>query len=307
MGSPRSSRPTRASPLLDVTATDAVVTPRWVVRDRVLSSDRPLVMGILNTTPDSFSDGGLFVTLDAAVAHGRAMAAAGADIIDVGGESTRPGSVGVDAATELDRVIAVITALADDGTAVSVDTTKPEVAAAALEAGAVVINDVSALRSPGMAELVADSGAGVVLMHMLGEPRSMQDEPVYDDVVEEVGRYLADRAGVAEVAGIAPDRICLDPGIGFGKRLGHNLALLANVDRLAAIGYLICVGASRKSWMEQLLGPVPMDERDALTTAAHALAIARGAGVIRTHDVVMGLRSARISAAIVAARRGETA
>lgn len=261
-------------------------------------------MGVVNVTPDSFSDGGLFLAADAATAHGLRLWEEGADLVDVGGESTRPGAAAVSAADEAERVIPVVAALAAAGVRVSIDTSKPVVAAAALDAGAVVVNDVTALADPAMAPVVAAAGAGVVLMHMQGTPRTMQADPRYDDVVAEVGAFLMDRVAVARAAGIPEHAICLDPGIGFGKTAAHNVDLLASgVAALAATGHPVLVGASRKSFIEHLLGPVPMAERDAPTVAAHVLAIAGGAAVIRTHNVVEGLRSARIADAIV---RGTT-
>jgi len=256
-------------------------------------------MGIINVTPDSFSDGGRFLAHDAAIAHGFAMAEAGADLVDVGGESTRPGAAGVAAGDEIDRTAPVVRALADRDLLVSIDTSKAEVAAAAIDAGAAVVNDVTAMGVPEMAGLVAETGTGLVLMHMLGSPRTMQADPQYNDVVDEVRDFLVSRAGMAVSAGIAGEAICIDPGIGFGKNLDHNLALLANVTALAATGFPVLMGASRKSWMTQLLGDLEPEERDPVTAAAHALAIAGGASVIRVHDVVMGLRSARTADAIV--------
>jgi dihydropteroate synthase len=258
-------------------------------------------MGILNVTPDSFSDGGRFADPGAAVAHGLDMQRAGADLVDVGGESTRPGSEGVDAATEIERVVPVVESLASQGVVVSIDTSKPEVAEAAIAAGAAIVNDVTALGDPATAGVAAASGCGVVLMHMLGSPRTMQEDPRYDDVVVEVRDYLVERAEAAASAGVAPGSICIDPGIGFGKTPEHNLALLGSMEDLAATGYPVLVGASRKSWMTSLLGDLTMEDRDAVSAVAHALAIAGGASVIRVHDVVMGLRSARTADAIVRA------
>jgi dihydropteroate synthase len=256
-------------------------------------------MGIVNVTPDSFSDGGRFLAHDAAIAHGLAMAGAGADLVDVGGESTRPGAAEIGAAAEIDRVVPVVRALAEQGVLVSIDTSKAEVAAAAIEAGAVVVNDVTALGDPAMPGLVAGAGSGVVLMHMKGIPRTMQIDPHYDDVVAEVRDFLLERATTAESSGIAPDAVCIDPGIGFGKNLDHNLALMARIGVLAATGYPVLVGASRKSWITHLLGDMGQADRDLVTTTAHALAIAGGASVIRVHDVVAGLRSARTADAMV--------
>ena len=277
---------------------------RWRIRDRLFDTGgRTLVMGVLNVTPDSFSDGGRFADPDAAVSHGLAMAAAGADLVDVGGESTRPGSARVDAAEEARRVVPVVRSLAAAGVAVSIDTMKPSVAAAAVEAGAAVINDVTALADPEMRRIAADAGAGVVLMHMAGTPETMQDDPHYDDVVEEVAGFLAVRAARAEASGVDPAAICIDPGIGFGKDLGHNLSLLAGIPRLASLGYPVMVGASRKRFLTGILGDLTAEERDAPTAAAHVLAIAGGAAAIRVHDVVTGLRTARVADAIVGAGR----
>jgi dihydropteroate synthase len=260
-------------------------------------------MGVLNVTPDSFSDGGRFLAFDAAVAHGLQMAEDGADLVDVGGESTRPGAEPVEAKAEIERVIPVVQALAAAGVLVSIDTSKAVVAEAAVEAGAAVVNDVSSLSDPAMATLVARSGVGVVLMHMAGEPRTMQQDPRFDDVVAEVADSLVDRAEWAIAQGIDPERICLDPGIGFGKTVAHNLDLIAmGVERIAASGYPVLVGASRKSFIETVLGPIALEDRDGATVAAHVLAIAAGAAAVRTHNVVEGLRSARIADAIV---RGE--
>jgi dihydropteroate synthase len=259
-------------------------------------------MGILNVTPDSFSDGGRFDDAAGAVAEGLRMWDAGADIIDVGGESTRPGSDGVDAATEMSRVIPVVAGLTGGGAVVSVDTSKPEVAAAAVDAGARVVNDITALASPGMAEIVASAGCGVVLMHMQGEPRTMQEAPTYADVAIDVRDFLVERAAAAEGAGIRSDRIAIDPGIGFGKTVSHNLELLARgIPLLATTGYTVLVGASRKSFLAAVAGLDDPLDRDAATAAVHALAIAGGASVVRVHDVAMAVGSARAVDAIVRA------
>jgi dihydropteroate synthase len=260
-------------------------------------------MGVVNVTPDSFSDGGRFLVFDAAVAHGLQMTADGADLVDVGGESTRPGADPVSVDDEIDRVVPVIRALADQGVVVSVDTSKAEVAAAAVEAGAAVVNDITALADAEMVAVVAGSGAGVVLMHMQGTPRTMQQDPHYDDVVAEVAEFLIARAAAATVVGVAPGAIAVDPGIGFGKDLTHNLDLLTTgVAFLAEAGFPVLVGASRKSFIERVIGPVPPEERDAPTVAAHTLAIAAGAAAIRVHNVVVGTRSARVADAIVRGR-----
>lgn len=281
---------------------DSFVPVTWRVRDRILSNaDHTLVMGILNVTPDSFSDGGRWAERDDAIRHGLAMVAAGADLIDVGGESTRPGAESVHADEERARVVPVVEALAGAGAVVSVDTSKASVAAAALDAGASVVNDVTALGDPEMAAVVADAKAGLVLMHMKGTPRTMQDDPRYDDVLADVRRYLVERAEGARAAGVAPERICIDPGIGFGKTMHHNLTLLRRVADLTETGYPVVVGASRKSFLTGILGHLPAGERDVPTTAAHVLAIAGGAAVIRVHEVVNALHTARVADAIVRA------
>jgi len=270
------------------------------------TADHTLVMGVLNVTPDSFSDGGRFDATDAtdaAVAAGLDLWRQGADLVDVGGESTRPGSVGVSVAEETDRVISVVAALAAAGVLVSVDTSKPEVAAAALDAGAEVVNDITALADPDMAALCAARGPGVVLMHMQGTPETMQLDPRYHDVVAEVARYLIDRAAAAVAAGVDPARICLDPGIGFGKRLDHNLDLLSGVATLAATGYPVLIGTSRKGFLGEILATAghgaPADRRDPATHATTALAVVAGAAVVRAHDVVGTLQAARTADAIV--------
>lgn len=251
-------------------------------------------MGVVNVTPDSFSDGGLHTAPNAAIDHGLALAEAGADVVDVGGESTRPGSEGVPAHLERERVLPVIAALAGEGLAVSVDTTKSEVAVAALDAGAEIVNDVSAGGDPDMLALVARTGAGVVLMHMQGTPRTMQDDPRYGDVVEEVRDFLVDRASVAEEEGVDRSRIVIDPGIGFGKTVDHNLQLLRHLGELVVTGYPVLVGSSRKAFLGKLTGILEAADRDQPTAASTALAVAAGAAAVRVHDV----RSSRISADI---------
>jgi dihydropteroate synthase len=256
-------------------------------------------MGVLNVTPDSFSDGGRYSSVEAAIAHGVEMAEAGADIIDVGGESTRPGADPVPAEHELARVVPVIAALVEHGIAVSVDTIKPTVAAAALEAGSIVVNDVTGLRDPDMVELAAEHESGVVVMHMQGEPRTMQENPQYEDVVGEVLDFLVERAGSAEAAGVRRDRIAIDPGIGFGKKFQHNLDLLRNLDRLVETGYPVLLGASRKAFLGRILGGnVPAPERDPATGATVALAIEQGVAIVRVHNVAMGAQTARTVEAI---------
>ncbi len=260
----------------------------------------PCVMGIVNVTPDSFSDGGQHADTDSAVAHGLLLAAEGAAILDVGGESTRPGSDPVAANDELARVVPVIERLAAASPAlISVDTTKAVVAGAALDAGAVLVNDVTALRGdPAMAALVAERGCPLCLMHMLGEPRTMQDDPRYDDVVGEVVAFLEERLALAVAAGVREEQILLDPGIGFGKTVRHNLLLLAHLDRIAALGRPIVLGASRKRFIGALLGAEP-GERAVGTVATTVLGLARGAAIVRVHDVRPNVEALRVAQAIL--------
>ncbi|MGZ4270230.1 MAG: dihydropteroate synthase [Solirubrobacteraceae bacterium] len=244
------------------------------------------IMGVLNVTPDSFSDGGEWFDFDAAVAHGRELIAQGAALLDVGGESTRPGAEPVALDEELARVVPVVRALAGAGAQLSVDTAKAAVAAAALDAGATLVNDTTALRGdPDMAALVAERGCDCCLMHMLGEPRTMQDDPRYEDVVSEVARFLAARADAALAAGIARERIMVDPGIGFGKTLEHNLELLAGLQEIAALGFPVVLGTSRKSFLGRLTGRADPHERAVATAATSVLGLERGASVFRVHDV----------------------
>ena len=257
-------------------------------------------MGVLNVTPDSFSDGGMFENVDAAIKHGAMLFERGAGLIDVGGESTRPGADPVEAEVEGDRVLPVIAGLAASGVSTSVDTTKASVARAALQAGAEVVNDVLALGDPGMASVVAANGAGLVLMHMQGEPRTMQWQPRYEDVVAEVTQFLVDRAVIAEKEGIRKDRIAIDPGIGFGKTLEHNLVLLRNLHLLVETGYPVVIGTSRKTFLGDILGEnVPPAERDAATGATVALAIEQGVAAVRVHNVAMAAQIARTTEAIL--------
>jgi dihydropteroate synthase len=258
------------------------------------------VMGVVNVTPDSFSDGGLFLDADAAVEHGRLLRAEGADVLDIGGESTRPGAAPVSAEQERDRVVPVIESLAADGSRVSVDTTKAEVARAALAAGATIVNDVSALRfSADMAGLVADAGAVCVLMHMRGEPRTMQDDPRYDDVVDDVRAFLEERLAFAVGEGVGEERIWLDPGIGFGKTVEHNLELLRRLEELVAIGPPVVVGTSRKSFLGRLSGGRAEHERLPGTLATNVMALERGASVFRVHDVAPVVDALAVAAATV--------
>jgi dihydropteroate synthase len=263
--------------------------------------DRTLVMGVVNVTPDSFSDGGMFATADDAVQHGATLADDGADLLDIGGESTRPGSDPVSLDEELGRVLPVIEGLrrARPATPVSVDTRRHEVARAAIQAGAVVVNDVTGGRDPAMLEVVRDGGVGVVLMHMLGEPKTMQDDPRYDDVVAEVHEYLRERIEAAVFAGIPEVRVCVDPGIGFGKNVEHNLALLRAVPGLCTLGAAVLVGASRKRFIGTLSGTEDPAERLEGSLAAAVLAVAYGADVVRVHDVKETVRAVRVADAIV--------
>ncbi|MBB3676773.1 dihydropteroate synthase [Modestobacter versicolor] len=274
---------------------------------------RCLVMGVLNVTPDSFSDGGTFADRDAAIAHGLEMHAAGADYVDVGGESTRPGADRVDAAEERDRVVPVVRDLAAEGVRVSVDTTRAEVAAAALEAGASLVNDVSGgLADEGMARLVADAGVPWVLMHWRGHSREMYAAARYGDVVTEVGAELTARVEDVVAAGVDPAQLVLDPGLGFAKNAEHNWALLAGLDRLVALGLPVLVGASRKTFLGRLLaGPDgavrPVEGREAATVAISVLAAQAGAWGVRVHDPVQSLDAIATLAAVDAARGGARA
>lgn len=249
-----------------------------------LSLATPLVMGIVNATPDSFSDGGRCLDPDAAVRHALTLREAGADILDVGGESTRPGASAVPVDEELRRVLPVVEALVREGCIVSIDTRKPEVMRAAIALGAAVVNDVMALRVPGALEAVAASDAAVCLMHMQGEPNSMQVSPHYDDVVGEVGAFLGARLEVCRSAGIERERVIVDPGFGFGKNLDHNLALLKHLDHLMRLGVPVLAGLSRKSMLGALTGR-GVDEREFAGIAAHLAAVARGARIVRVHNV----------------------
>jgi len=261
----------------------------WPCRDRVLKlGEQTRVMGILNVTPDSFSDGGDFSDPSAAVARALEMAAQGADIIDIGGESTRPGAEPVPAEEEIRRIVPVIEKTrAQSDVFISIDTMKAEVALRALEAGADIINDVSAFEGDaGMAEVAAKIGSGVILMHMKGSPQTMQDDPDYGNVVREVGTYLEGRLDFAEHCGVQRDRMVIDPGIGFGKTLEHNLALLRRLPELATGGSPILVGASRKSFIGQVLGRDTPAERLAGSLGVAAWAALQGAHILRVHDVI---------------------
>ena len=258
---------------------------QWRCRNRIIDLTRPVVMGILNVTPDSFSDGGKYAAVDQALNYAARMVAEGATIIDVGGESSRPGSLPVEESLELARVVPVIEGIAAaSNIAISIDTAKPAVMAAAVAAGACIINDIHALRASEARSIAAATQAGVCLMHMQGEPRTMQDSPHYNDVVAEVIAFLLHRRQACVAAGVASDAIAVDPGIGFGKKLEHNLALLKELPRFAALDAPLLIGVSRKKMIGEILGK-PMAERLHGGLGLAALAVVHGARIIRTHDV----------------------
>lgn len=276
-------------------------SPQLDCAGRILRLDMPRVMGIVNVTPDSFSDGGAHADPEAAVAHGLRLAAEGADVLDVGGESTRPGAGEVPLEEELRRVVPVIERLArETALPISVDTSKPEVMRAAVAAGAGMVNDVYALRREGALDAAAELGVPVVLTHMLGEPRSMQDDPRYDDVVGDVHRFLAERIFVAEMAGIAKKRIVVDPGFGFGKTTRHNLQLLAQLERFTELGVPVLAGLSRKRTIGELTGREAPAERIHGSVAAHLIAAQRGARLLRVHDVAATVDALRVWNAVAA-------
>ncbi|HUQ09950.1 MAG TPA: dihydropteroate synthase [Steroidobacteraceae bacterium] len=272
--------------------------PLWQCVDRALDLRAPVVMGVLNVTPDSFSDGGRFGNRDTALAQARRMIEEGARIIDVGGESTRPGALAASLEEELARVIPVIEAVRRESSVfISVDTSKPEVMRAAVAAGADIINDVRALQEPGAIEAAAATRAGVCLMHMKGEPRTMQDDPSYSDVLAEVRDFLISRIRAAHEAGIDRERITIDPGFGFGKRARHNLALLKRLAELAPLHAPVLVGLSRKSMLATITGR-PVAERVAGSVALAAIAVLNGARIVRAHDVAPTVDAVRVAAAI---------
>ncbi|WNH51613.1 dihydropteroate synthase [Stenotrophomonas oahuensis] len=274
-------------------------SPQLDCGGRVLRLDRPRVMGIVNVTPDSFSDGGAHDTTDAAVAHGLQLVAEGADLLDIGGESTRPGAAPVSVEEELRRVVPVIQALAErTQVPLSVDTFKPEVMRAAVAAGAGMINDIHALRQDGALAAAAELGVPVVLMHMQGEPGSMQDTPQYDDVVAEVHRFLAERMFSAEMAGIAKKNLVIDLGFGFGKTTEHNMTLLARSERFVELGVPMLAGLSRKRSIGELTGREQPRDRVAGSVAAHLIAAQRGATILRVHDVAATVDALKIWAAV---------
>ncbi|MGV8940822.1 MAG: dihydropteroate synthase [Lysobacter sp.] len=268
---------------------------------RLLRLDRPRVMGIVNATPDSFSGVGLCDTVDATVAHALQLVREGADILDIGGESTRPGATDVDVEEELRRVVPVIQRLVSEtDVPISIDTSKPAVMRAAVAAGAGMINDIHALRREGALQAAAELGVPVVLMHMQGEPRNMQHDPHYEDVVDEVHRFLAERVFAAEMAGIAKKRIVLDPGFGFGKNLQHNVTLLARLARFADLGLPVLAGLSRKRSIAELTGREAMADRVFGSVAAHLIAAQRGALLLRVHDVAATVDALKVWQAVVA-------
>ncbi len=262
-----------------------------------LPLDRPLIMGIVNVTPDSFSDGGAYLDPAAAIAHARRLVEEGADILDIGGESTRPGAVAVPVEQELARVVPVLQGLRDVGVPISVDTVKPEVMSAALAEGASIINDITALAARGSMDILAASDAAVCLMHMQGEPRTMQADPHYADVVTEVKDYLAGRMGAALAHGIARERIILDPGYGFGKTVQHNLRLLREQERIVELGVPVLAGWSRKSSLGAITGR-PANDRLAASIAAALLAAQHGAAIVRVHDVAATRDALAVLAAV---------
>jgi dihydropteroate synthase len=265
--------------------------------------DRPLVMGIVNATPDSFSDGGDFFDAPGAIAHGLRLRAEGADILDIGGESTRPGAAMVPPDEEQRRVVPVIAALVKAGAVVSIDTRNAATMAAALDAGAAIVNDVTALRGdPEALALVARRKASVVLMHMQGEPQTMQANPVYGDAPREIAAYLAERVAACRAAGIAPERLCIDPGLGFGKTVAHNAQILAHVPLLRALGVAVLIGASRKAFIGALSQGERPKERLPGSLAAGLAAIAGGADILRVHDVAATVQALKVWRAVDSAR-----
>jgi dihydropteroate synthase len=260
---------------------------------------RGLIMGVINVTPDSFSDGGLHLDAAAAIGAGQEMISRGADLVDIGGASSRPGAEAVPATEELRRVIPVVEALAAGGAVVSIDTSKADVARAALEAGAEIINDVTAAATDGMTDVLGESGAGVVLMHMKGTPRTMQRDPTYEDVVGEVAAFLGSRAEGVMKVGVDRASIAVDPGIGFGKTVTHNLELIDRLEELAGMGFPVVLGTSRKTFLGRVAGIEDPTRRDGVTAVTTALGFERGARVFRVHDVASSRAALSLAAAIV--------
>ncbi len=257
----------------------------WKCRDRVLDLTRPLVMGIVNATPDSFSDGGLHASRHEAIAWGEKLLSEGADILDIGGESTRPGAADVSVEEELERVVPVVKSLVKAGAVVSVDTSKPEVMRESLKAGAHIINDIRAFALPGAVEAVKDSGAGLVIMHMLGAPRTMQTAPKYDDLLGEIQAFLRAREAVLLSAGVALEQICWDAGFGFGKTVAHNFSILKATEFFVDSGRPYLMGLSRKSSLGAVTGIEKASERITASVAGALIAVERGAQIVRVHDV----------------------
>ena len=273
-------------------------TAGWLCRDRILDLGTPVVMGVLNVTPDSFSDGGRFTSRDAALARARVMIGEGAAIIDVGGESTRPGAAPAGLDEELSRVIPVIESLRRESAVfISVDTSKAGVMRAACAAGADIINDVRALAEPDALSTAAETRAGICLMHMRGEPRTMQESPHYDDVIAEVTAFLSQRISACREAGIDIARLAVDPGFGFGKQVAHNLELLKHLDAFRALGAPLAVGLSRKSMLAKLTGR-KVEDRTAGSVALAAIAVLNGARIVRAHDVAATVDAVRVAAAV---------
>ena len=276
-------------------------TPQRKCAGRLIKLDRPQVMGIVNVTPDSFSDGGAHATVEAAVAHALQLAEQGADLLDIGGESTRPGAEEVSTEEELRRVVPVIEQLAKrTSLPISIDTSKPEVMRAAVAAGAGMINDVYALRREGALDAAAELRVPVVLMHMLGEPRSMQQSPEYDEVVGDVHRFLTERLFTAEMAGIAKKNLIVDPGFGFGKNTQHNLSLLAQLQRFTELGVPVLAGLSRKRTLGEITGRDAAQDRVSASVAAHLIAAQRGARILRVHDVAQTVDALKVWNAVAA-------
>jgi dihydropteroate synthase len=295
-------------PITATTVPEKVTSPQpdpavWKLKEASICFDQPIVMGIVNVTPDSFSDDGTHTDVDAAVALGQQMAASGATIVDVGGESTRPGASLVSLDAEIGRVVPVIERLASGGALVSIDTSKPDVARAAIDAGAVVVNDITGLENHKMRTVCAESGVGVVLMHMQGTPRTMQRNPLYDDVVTEVRDYLLEGARAAINAGILRDSIVVDPGIGFGKDFDHNIELMRHLDVFCETGFPVLIGTSRKGFLGKILEPIRgatlPKERDGATAATIALAVAAGVRILRVHNVPLAVEVAHTANAMV--------
>jgi len=271
----------------------------WKLRSKSLDVSHGVIMGVINVTPDSFSDGGLHLDSVAAIAAARQMMEQGADVVDIGGESTRPGAEAVPAIEEIRRVLPVVETLVADGAVVSIDTSKPDVARAALVAGAEIVNDVTAAATPDMPGLLGEWGAGVVLMHMKGTPRTMQLDPSYDDVVGEVAEFLGSRAQQLIETGVDPASIAIDPGIGFGKTVTHNLELIDELGKLAGMGFPVVLGTSRKTFLGRVAGIEDPTLRDGVTAVTTALGFERGARVFRVHDVASSRAALSLAAAIV--------